>query len=133
MWDELDDATAVKLVGDAKPSPSPSPSPHPNPSPNPNPNPVPNPHPNPDPSPGPHPHPDPDPHPNPDPNPRPNPNPNPIQVGDQLGEAAGRPAQGNAAASACDALVEAVKARSDGGEPNDDVSVVVVTMRPAKE
>ena len=35
--------------------------------------------------------------------------------------------------SACDALVEAVKARSDGGEPNDDVSVVVVTMRPAME
>ena len=36
-------------------------------------------------------------------------------------------------ASACDALVEAVKAKSDGGEPNDDVSVVVVTMRPAME
>jgi len=48
-------------------------------------------------------------------------------VADHLAASTG----GNAAGSACDAVVEAVKAKSDGGEPNDDVSVVVVTMRPA--
>jgi len=50
-------------------------------------------------------------------------------VGEHL--AASSTPGGNAAGSACDAIVAAVQAKSDGGEPNDDVSVVVVTMRSA--
>jgi len=51
-------------------------------------------------------------------------------VGDHLDASTG---DKNAAGSACDAVVEAVKAKSDHGEPNDDVSVVIVTMRLAKQ
>ena len=41
-------------------------------------------------------------------------------------------ASGNAAAGACEAVVEAVKAKSDDATPADDVSVVVVIVRATK-